>query len=101
MYGHHLTLLAGGIIIVIFSVTNAFCTSYTSFVVMRAFTGIGGGVLMPNAVATLTIMVPSGKSRNIALAVFASSPPIGAGIGALMAGVFLQIHQWKYHFVTM
>ncbi|UPL02881.1 hypothetical protein LCI18_013815 [Fusarium solani-melongenae] len=101
VYGHQKLLLLGGVVIVIFSVANAFCTTYSSFVAIRALTGVGGGVLMPNAVATLTIMVPPGKARNFTLATFAASPPVGAGIGALMMGAFLQYSEWKWHFVSV
>lgn len=56
---------------------------------------------MPNAVATLTIMVPPGKVRNFTLAIFAASPPVGAGIGALMIGAFLEYSEWKWHFISV
>lgn len=101
MYGHQKLLLLGGVFIIVFSIANAFCTTYNSFVAIRALTGVGGGILMPNAVATLTIMVPPGKARNFTLATFAASPPVGAGIGALMMGAFLQSSQWKWHFVSV
>ncbi|KAJ5979087.1 MFS general substrate transporter [Penicillium viridicatum] len=86
MYGHQRLLILGGAILVVFSLANAFCNTYVSFIVMRALTGVGGGILVPNAVATLTIMVPPGKARNFTLATFAVSPPIGAMIGALIDG---------------
>lgn len=56
---------------------------------------------MPNAVATLTIMVPPGKARNITLAAFAASPPVGAMIGALFAGLFIEVAEWKYLYIFM
>ncbi|KAM0241435.1 hypothetical protein ACHAP5_007632 [Fusarium lateritium] len=101
IYGHQNLLLLGGIIIVTFSIANAFCNTYTSFIAIRALTGVGGGILMPNAVATLTIMVPPGKVRNFTLAIFAASPPVGAGIGALMIGAFLEYSEWKWHFISV
>ncbi|KAL4948466.1 MFS general substrate transporter [Aspergillus filifer] len=101
VYGHQRLLILGGLILVIFSLANAFCRTYTSFIVIRALTGIGGGILMPNAVAALTLMIPPGKTRNLTLAVFAASPPIGALIGALIAGAVLESTQWKWHFVVV
>lgn len=101
MFGHHRLLLLGGAIIVVFSLVNAFCTTYSSFVAVRGLTGVGGGILMPNAVATLMIMVPPGKARNVTLATFAASPPVGALIGALLAGVFLEKAEWKWLFILM
>ena len=101
IYGHQRLVLIGCTTIVVFSIVNAFCNTYTSFIIARALTGIGGGVLMPNAVATLTILVPPGKARNLTLAAFAASPPLGAWVGAMLAGVFLQYTAWKWHFITM
>ncbi|KAL4902154.1 hypothetical protein BDW74DRAFT_169654 [Aspergillus multicolor] len=101
VYGHQRLLILGGLILVILSIANAFCTTYTSFIAVRALTGIGGGILMPNAVAALTLMIPPGKTRNLTLAVFAASPPIGAGIGALIAGAVLEYTEWKWHFVVI
>lgn len=101
IYGHQKLVLIGCTTIVVFSIVNAFCNTYTSFIIARALTGIGGGILMPNAVATLTILVPPGKARNLTLAAFAASPPLGAWVGAMLAGVFLQYTAWKWHFITM
>ncbi|KAL3454444.1 major facilitator superfamily domain-containing protein [Aspergillus insuetus] len=101
VYGHSTLLLIGGAIIVVFSIINAFCITYTSFIAVRALTGIGGGILMPNAVAALTIMIPAGPARNLTLAVFAASPPIGALIGALIAGAVLEGTEWKWHFIII
>ncbi|KAK3618904.1 hypothetical protein LTR22_026195 [Elasticomyces elasticus] len=94
-------LLIGGMIITIGSLANAFCGTYETFVGVRALTGIGGGIIMPNAVATLTLMVPPGKARDVTLAVFASSPPVGAMIGALLAGVTLEFIHWKWLFIIL
>ncbi|KAH6896035.1 major facilitator superfamily domain-containing protein [Thelonectria olida] len=101
IYGHNRCLLIGGSLIVIFSLANAFTTTYGSFVAMRAMTGVGGGILMPNAVASLMITTPPGPARNATLAIFAASPPIGALLGALLAGVFLQETEWKWLFITI
>ncbi|KAK1853746.1 efflux pump antibiotic resistance [Colletotrichum chrysophilum] len=101
IYGHQNMLFLGGGIIVVFSLGNAFCKTYESFVAMRAMTGIGGGIIMPNAVAVLTIMIPPGQSRNITLAAFAASPPCGALVGALLAGVFLEYTEWKWFFIVI
>ncbi|PWY95324.1 MFS general substrate transporter [Aspergillus sclerotioniger CBS 115572] len=101
IYGHQRLLLLGSFTITIFSLCNAFCNTYVSFVAARALTGIGGGIIMPNAVATLTIMVPPGKARNITLAIFTATPPVGALVGALLVGAFLQYAEWKWHFILI
>ncbi|KAF5975970.1 aminotriazole resistance protein [Fusarium bulbicola] len=102
IYGHNRALMAGGAIIVIFSLANAFTSTYHSFIAMRAMTGVGGGILMPNAVASLMIATPPGPARNATLAVIAASPLIGALLGALLAGVFLQeTAEWKWLFIII
>lgn len=101
VYGHNNSMFVGAASIALFSLTTAFCRTYNSFVAMRAMSGIGGGLLMPNAVATLMIMIPPGLTRNATLAVFAASPPVGALIGALLAGVFLDQGDWKWLFIVM
>ncbi|KAK8046733.1 hypothetical protein PG996_014797 [Apiospora saccharicola] len=100
VYGHQRILLLGGVIIVVFSVANAFCGTYESFVAVRALTGVGGGLVMPNAVAMITIMLPPGRSRNVTMGFFASAAPIGGWLGALFAGVFATSRgEWKWLFI--
>lgn len=101
MYGHQRLLLIGGSVLVIFSVVTIFCNTYESFVTARALTGVGGGIVMPNAVAILTVMIPPGTARNISLATFAASPPIGAIVGGLFTGLFISTVGWKYVYVFM
>ncbi|EOO02160.1 putative efflux pump antibiotic resistance protein [Phaeoacremonium minimum UCRPA7] len=99
VYGHQKILLIGGGFLVVFSLINAFCSTYESFVSARALTGIGGGLLMPNAVAMLMIMVPPGRARNVTMAFFAASPPIGGWCGAILAGIFVELTDWKWLFI--
>lgn len=56
---------------------------------------------MPNAVATITTMTPPGRSRNLTLGFFAASPPIGGVVGALLAGVFTEMAEWKWVFILL
>ncbi|KAK7414993.1 hypothetical protein QQX98_006226 [Neonectria punicea] len=101
VYGHKQLTLLGCAIFAAFSLVNAFCTTYESFIAARALTGVGGGFFMPNAVSSITITVPPGRSRNLLLGFFAASPPIGGVIGALLAGVFTQYVSWKWLFLVL
>ncbi|KAK0390682.1 hypothetical protein NLU13_0185 [Sarocladium strictum] len=87
IYGHQRLTLIGLLLFSVFSLINGFCSSHASFVALRALTGIGGGVFMPNAVATIMLMVPPGRARNVLMGLFAASPPVGGVMGALLAGV--------------
>lgn len=99
VYGHKQTLLLGGAIISIFSLATAFTKTYNTFIALRALTGIGGGLIMPNAVAMITIVVPPGRTRNLTMGFFAAAAPIGGWVGALIASLFMITPNWQMLFV--
>ncbi|KAK9787905.1 putative Major facilitator superfamily domain-containing protein [Seiridium cardinale] len=101
VYGHKRLVLLGCFLFGIFSLSNAFCRTYESFVAIRALTGIGGGLFMPNAVSMITIMIPPGRTRNLFLGFFAASPPLGGMVGALLTGVFIESIGWKWLFIIL
>ncbi len=96
VYGHQRILILGGAVMAFFSLLNGFSTRYDIFIAMRAMTGIGGGLLSPNAVAIVTTMLPPGRSRNITIGFFAASAPVGGWLGALFSGLFVQLSRWQY-----
>lgn len=69
-----------------------------SISIMRALAGIGGGLIVPNAVALLTITFPPGKQRNLSLALFASMGPVGGAGGCVIVGIFIQWLHWTWLF---
>ena len=93
IYGHKTLLLVGGAWFSICSLANGFCTSYISFTIARALTGIGGALIMPNAVAMISITVGPGRMRNLSVASFAASAPLGGWLGALIVAI---ITPWKW-----
>ncbi|KAL2285792.1 hypothetical protein FJTKL_07512 [Diaporthe vaccinii] len=101
VYGHKYILLLGGAIISVFSLATAFTTTYNTFVAVRALTGIGGGLIMPNAVAMITIVVPPGRARNLSMGFFAAAAPIGGWVGGLIAGLFMTTARWQMMFVFL
>ncbi|KAK7211698.1 hypothetical protein V2G26_018876 [Clonostachys chloroleuca] len=101
IYGHQNLVLAGCALFSVFVLANAFCRDYISFVAIRALAGVGGGMFMPNAVAIMTTVIPPGRSRNLALGFFSAAPPIGGVIGALLAGLFIEIVGWKWLFILI
>ena len=102
IYGHQKILFLGGGIFSIMSLANAFSNNFKAFIAIRVLTGVGGGLLMPNAVALITIMIPPGKWRNVAMGCFGAAAPLGGFFGALFVGIFTELtKKWLGMFVLL
>ncbi|KAJ5521133.1 Major facilitator superfamily domain general substrate transporter [Penicillium fimorum] len=99
VYGHRELVLAGGAWLTMCTLANAFCNNFFAFVTMRALAGLGGALIMPNAVAMISSTNPPGRVRNLSLGLFGASAPVGGYFGALFLGAFLQRTEWKWFFI--
>ncbi|KAI0881358.1 MFS general substrate transporter [Annulohypoxylon maeteangense] len=99
VYGHKNMLLVGSLILIVFTLVCGFSNNFVAFNVMRAMSGIGGAFIMPNAVAMIGITNPPGFARNLSLAFFGASAPIGGWLGALVTGGFLESTPFAWLFV--
>lgn len=84
VYGHRNAMLAGGAWFVLWSLINGFCNNFIAFNVARAMSGIGGALIMPNAVAMISITCPPGNKRYVA-GTFSSSELAGSPLEFLVA----------------
>ena len=82
MHGYKNVILADGVWFVAWSVINGFCHSFIAFNEARALSGVGGAMIMPDAVAIIGIAFPPGKMRNISFALFGASAPIRGLLGS-------------------
>ena len=94
-------LLLGCLVLVTFSFGCGFCDDFIAFNVLRAVSGIGGAFIMPNAVAMIGITNPPGFVRNLSLAFFGASAPIGGYLGAIIVGAFIQGSSLLWMFTLM
>ncbi|KAF2104461.1 MFS general substrate transporter [Rhizodiscina lignyota] len=101
VYGHKNMLLLGGIWFAFWSLINSFCANFFAFNIVRGLTGIGGALILPNAVAMIGITFPPGKMRNFCLGIFGAAAPIGGYLGALLAGVFTEFTPWRWLFIFL
>jgi MFS family permease len=101
VYGHKNTVVVAGIFWVTFNLVSGFMKSVVTLSVMRGLSGIGGAFMVPNAIALLTITFPPGKMRNITVGFFGATAPVGATIGSLLPGFFVQLLPWKWLFCFM
>ena len=101
IYGHQRLVLVGGSVFALFTLANGFAKDFTTFIALRVLTGVGGGLLMPNAVALMTIMIPPGKGRNIAMGFFGVAAPLGGYLGGILVGIFTSLAHWRWMFVLL
>ena len=101
IYGHGRILLLGASWWVLWSLINAFCTNFIAFNLARGMTGIGGALVVPNAVAIIGMTFPPGAMRNRCLGFFGTGAPMGGWSGALLAGLLAEKVSFKWLFIFM
>ncbi|RYP21346.1 hypothetical protein DL765_002247 [Monosporascus sp. GIB2] len=101
VYGHKNMLLLGCAALIVFTFACGFCGDFIAFNLMRALSGIGAAFIMPNAVAMIGITNPPRFTRNLSLAFFGASAPIGGYLDGLIVGGFLKSTSmvWMFAFV--
>jgi hypothetical protein len=98
VHGHKNILALGAGWWIFWTLATGLTTDIIGFSFMRGLTGVGGGLMVPNAVALLGITFPPGKKRNLSLALFGAMAPVGAAGGSLVSGAFVQNTEWKWLF---
>ncbi|UKZ68408.1 uncharacterized protein TrAtP1_009446 [Trichoderma atroviride] len=98
VHGHKNTMLFGACIYVLFHLITGFMRTADTVIVMRALSGVGGGIMVPNLVAMLTIAFPPGLMRNVWVGMFGAMGPVGAAGGTVFPGFFGQLTEWWWLF---
>ncbi|KAJ9616497.1 hypothetical protein H2200_000216 [Cladophialophora chaetospira] len=101
IFGHKNTVIVAGVWWGIFTLASGFAKNFVALTVLRALTGVGGGMIVPNSIALLTITFPPGRMRNITVALFGAMAPIGSAVGAILPGLLVQLAHWKWLFFFM
>jgi len=77
-------LLLGAAWWIVWTLGNGFCNDFISFNVVRAVSGMGGAMVVPNAVAIVGTTFPPGRMRNRCLGLIGAGAPIGGWTGELI-----------------
>ena len=101
VYGHKPTLLLGAVWWVLWTMINGFCNNFIAFNVARGMSGIGGALVVPNAVAIIGITFPPGRMRNRIIGFFGAAAPVGGWLGSMLSGVLTEQTPWKWLFFTL
>jgi MFS transporter, DHA2 family, multidrug resistance protein len=90
-------LLANAALFLAFSVGCAFAHNLGQMIVLRAFQGFAGGVLIPMAFTVIITLLPKAK-QPIGLALFAVSATFAPAIGPTIGGYLTENWGWQYIF---
>jgi MFS transporter, DHA2 family, multidrug resistance protein len=90
-------LLTNTILFLAFSVACAFAQNLGQMIVLRAFQGFSGGVLIPLSFTVIITLLPKAK-QSVGLALFALSATFAPAIGPTIGGWLNETYGWQYIF---
>src|SRR6266849_6779750 len=90
-------LLANTVLFLVFSVACAFAQNLGQMIVLRAFQGFSGGVLIPLSFTIIISLLPKAK-QSVGLALFALSATFAPAIGPTIGGWLNENYGWQYIF---
>ena len=96
--GSRVLFLLGCFLLSIFSMASGLARSGTELVIFRALSGVAASFCLPSAMSIITEHFPTGKVRNVALALMGSGQPIGFGVGLIFGGIFADTAGWRWGF---
>jgi len=96
--GRRRLFIAGVTLFTLSSLLAGFAWSEPSLIVFRAMQGLGGALLAPAALSSLTTMFEEGRERNIALGIWGAVSGSGAAAGVLLGGLLTSSLDWSWIF---
>lgn len=96
-FGRRLALLGGIVLFGAGSLLSALATSGGALIAFRALTGVGGALIMPGTLSTVTSVFPA-EERARAVGIWAGFAGAGGTLGMLGAGWLLGQHSWTSMF---
>jgi MFS transporter, DHA2 family, multidrug resistance protein len=90
-------LLTNAVLFLVFSAACALAQDLPQMIVLRAFQGFFGGVLIPMAFTLIITLLPKAK-QSVGLALFAVSATFAPAIGPTIGGYLTENWGWQYIF---
>lgn len=93
-FGRKRFLVAGALIMGVFTILSALAPTFETLIVARAIAGIGGSLIFPNANALVGDLFPYGE-RGRAMATVIAFNTMASVIGVPVAGVVAEATTWR------
>src|SRR5499426_2430093 len=96
--GRRRLFLAG---LALFAASSLLCGlawSEASLIGFRALQGLGGALLVPDALSLLMTIFQEGRERNLALGIYGAASGSGAAAGVLLGGLLTSYLSWSWIF---
>lgn len=93
--GNRPVFLTGSLLYTVFTLAVSLARTGDQLIAFRTLQGISMAFCMPPAVSTITSTFPTGRTRNIAFAVFGGGNPLGFALALVLGGVFVQVSSWR------
>ncbi|CAG8226247.1 unnamed protein product [Penicillium nalgiovense] len=102
LFGYRRIFIIGFCWIALWSLVSGLSvySNYILFIFARVFQGIGGALLMPNALALLGATYQPGKKKNMIFAIFGAAAPNSALLGSVFGAIFSQLVWWPWTYWT-
>jgi EmrB/QacA subfamily drug resistance transporter len=95
--GRRLMFVSGAVVFGIASIVAARTGSGEALIAARALQGVGGAMMSPTSLS-LVNSIYTGRSRNIAFAIYGSIIGGMAAVGPLLGGWLTEHHSWRWAF---
>jgi EmrB/QacA subfamily drug resistance transporter len=99
-FGRKAALGIGLVVFAVGSLASALSQTATELALTRAFTGIGGALIMPSTLSLLTNIFTEPKERGRAIGVWAALAGGGGAIGPVLGGLLLKHFHWSAVFLV-
>lgn len=93
-FGRKRFLVAGSLIMGVFTLLSAFATSFAVLIAMRMIAGIGSSVLWPNVTAMVGDNVPY-RERGTAMSTVIGLNTMASVVGVPIAGIIAEATSWR------
>ena len=100
LYGHRRVFSVGIVTFTVAGVLGGLAPSLIPLLAARAVQGIGGALMLGNALAILMAAVPSGE-RGRAIGVTSIAASLGSLLGVVMGSVFVSVVSWRWVFLIV